>query len=247
MTVEMIIAMLKGMDENSDLSPEELKAKAQGILDAQKKVNDAAIAAAVGEETKKLEAAEGKAAGILEDKKKAQEKAAVAEAELEEFKKSKMNDKDRREQEFLDLQKSVKAANDALKAANDALIASDAKNKELQTGIDSAARTHKLDLIASGFTFSDSLPKGAGRKHFVESAFKDIDLNDDTAVEATTILFRETHKGVLVAKAPDGTGRKPGLVVSPTTTGGDGDKTERDKEIENMSAKERQAELRKMG
>ena len=236
MTLEMLIAMLKGMEDNKDLSAEDLKAKAQGMLDEQKKINDAAIEAAVGEVTKKLEASDGKAAGILEDKKKAQEKAALAEAALEEFKKSKMNDKDRAGQDLLDLQKSVKDAQAAL-------VASDAKNKELQSGIDSAARTHKLDEIGSGFHFIEGLPEGAGRIHFIEAAFKDVDLNDATAVEAQKILFKTTHKGVLVAKAADGTGRTPALKVSGGTGAGDSDKSARDKEIEEMTPKARQKDL----
>ena len=236
MTLEMFIAQLKGTEGTKDLSPEELKVKAQGMLDEQKKATDALIADAV-------KASEGKAAGILEDKKKAQEQkaasdeaAATAEAALEEFKKSKMNDKDRAGQDLLDLQKSIKDAQTAL-------VASDAKNKELQTGIDSAARTHKLDEIGSGFTFIEGLPEGAGRKHFIEAAFKDVDLTDAVAVEAQKILFKSTHEGVLVAKAADGTGRKAPLAVSGGTGAGDGNKSERDKEIENMSLKERQKDL----
>ena len=238
MTLEMLIAMLKGMDENKDSSAEDLKAKAQGMLDEQKKANDAAIALAVGEVTKKLEASDGKAAAILEDKKKAQEKALAAETALEEFKKSKMNDKDRAGQDLIDLQKSVKDAQTAL-------VASDAKNKELQQGIDSAARTHTLDEIGSGFTFIEGLPEGAGRKHFIEAAFKDVDLSDATAVEAQKILFKSTHEGVLVAKAPDGTGRKGTLQVSPVVVKDGDDKSEREKEIEGMTAKERQVDLNK--
>jgi len=219
MTVEQLIKWL--MSEDDSLDEAAARAKAEAMIAETRKEGEESLA----KMQEQLKAEQGKAAAFFNDKKKLQEQVAEMQTQLEEIRESGMSDVEKQSAE--------------LKKAQKAVLESQARIKELEDQIATAARTHKLDEIAASYRFSEALPQGGGRL-FVDQVFGAIDLDDENAIEATRVLFEQTHASVLVAEgAPDGSGDpvvKDGRTVDPKND---------EERVAKMSPKERQAWLDK--
>ena len=171
--------------------------------------------------TARAKEADDKAGRILKEKKDVQEKLTELTSEVEALKASGLSDAEKLQQAHDKLSGELQAERD--------------KNSALQLKFDQSQRTVAMDKLAGGVKFVDSLGSTAGRILF-GSAMAEVDLSDETAVNAAVTAFKENNKGIIAA---DSQGAGAGTKPSESSAGGGGD--------EPASTEDREEALQKAG
>lgn len=144
--------------------------------------------------TKELDAEKGKAAGILEDKKKYKERAEKAEGDLKKIADEKLPEDERHKKELQELKERLESE----KADRERQAAEFAKTQ----------REAKIADLTGSVKWADGVPHGTS-KLIVQNALAEIeDLSDKSKVEDALKNLKESHKSLIAADAPSGTGGK---------------------------------------
>ena len=151
-----------------------------------------------------LEAEQGKSKGILEDKKRYKAERDTHKAALDKIETDKLPTEEQHAKAIKEMQDKL----DAEKAERETVAANYAKEK----------RELRLSDIAATVNFANGVPNSTA-KLIIKNAFDGMeDLSDESKVSDVLNGIKDTHKTLIAAEVPSGSGGKGAAVVVAVLT-----------------------------